>query len=77
MAITLDNDIPLPTVDMTKKKSDERILMETMNVGQSFFTSEKTLGTLTGMARACRPNKYNLRTVSENGIEGVRVWRNH
>jgi hypothetical protein len=49
-----------------------------MNVGDSFFVAGKTSGGLGAIARAYssrNPEDFVARNVTENGIEGCRIWR--
>jgi hypothetical protein len=49
-----------------------------MDVGSSFFVKKISLNSMSAAARRrgqSHNEKYTARTVTENGIKGVRVWR--
>ena len=46
-----------------------------MELGDSFFAPGATVISLHGCARRHRPKRFTCRTLVENGIPGVRVWR--
>jgi hypothetical protein len=74
----LDDNVPIPETSRGERPS--KYPWDTMNVGQSFFVpgaKQSTFNTLT----AGRTKKYNgerkfiSKAVTEDGVEGVRVWR--
>ena len=46
-----------------------------MELGDSFFAPGATVIGLHGCARRHRPMRFTCRSVVENGVAGVRVWR--
>ena len=63
--ITIDKDVPLPLGRATKYPFHE------MKIGDSFFVPNvKAVG-----VHHYKPKLFMRRTVIENGIKGVRVWR--
>lgn len=71
--ITLDDNVPMPTVSRAAAKLYP---WDTMDVGQSFFVPNgKTIGTQASKAGAKYGVKFTCRKVTEHGVEGVRVWR--
>jgi hypothetical protein len=48
-----------------------------MELGDSFFAPGGTVIGLHGCARRHRPMRFTCRSVVENGVAGVRVWRIH
>ena len=73
--IAIDNDIPIPEV-----KHRIRYPFEQMQVGQSFFVPEprsKTVRSSVGhyQRRSDSTAEFITRTLTENGVKGIRVWR--
>ena len=46
-----------------------------MDVGDSFFAPGSSVIGIHGCARRHRPMRFTCRSVVENGIAGIRVWR--
>jgi hypothetical protein len=46
-----------------------------MEVGDSFFAPGSSVIGIHGCARRHRPMKFTCRSVVENGVAGIRVWR--
>jgi hypothetical protein len=46
-----------------------------MEVGDSFFAPRASVIGLHGCARRHRPKRFTCRSLVENGVGGVRVWR--
>ncbi|MEY3082422.1 MAG: hypothetical protein RJA94_2407 [Pseudomonadota bacterium] len=46
-----------------------------MEVGDSFFSPGSSVIGIHGCARRHRPMKFTCRSVVENGVAGIRVWR--
>jgi hypothetical protein len=46
-----------------------------MEVGDSFFSPRSSVIGIHGCARRHRPMKFTCRSVVENGVAGIRVWR--
>lgn len=74
-AITLDNNVAIPEIAHTLKYPFEQ-----MAVGQSFFVPEAKARNVRSSVghyqrRETVAAKFITRTVTEEGIKGVRVWR--
>ena len=70
----IDKGVPIPL----KGARGSKYPFAEMVVGESFFVPEKTPSQITpiGIHHAKRLGfKFTPRTVIENGIKGVRVWR--
>ena len=67
----IEDDIPVPGTDGLHG------ILRRMQPSQSLFVSDVKIGDLSGVSKAARRNgaKYTCRTVVENGVKGVRVWR--
>ena len=46
-----------------------------MEVGDSFFSPRSSVIGIHGCARRHRPMKFTCRSVVENSVAGIRVWR--
>lgn len=46
-----------------------------MEIGDSFFAPGSSVIGIHGCARRHRPMKFTCRSVVENGVAGIRVWR--
>ena len=46
-----------------------------MEVGQSFLVIGRTSGSIQNDAKYHRPRRYKCRTVTKNGVTGIRVER--
>lgn len=46
-----------------------------MNIGDSFFIPGKTSQSISTNFGHHKPMKFSARTMEENGVKGVRVWR--
>lgn len=46
-----------------------------MEVGDSFFAPGSSVIGIHGCARRHRPMKFTCRSMVENGVAGIRVWR--
>lgn len=79
-SFTIDQGIPLPS-----KARSSKYPFADMSVGDSFFIAESSDQTtfrakssvysaMTKYAKATG-TKYTIRSVSENGVNGLRVWR--
>lgn len=47
----------------------------TMEIGDSFFVPNVVIETISSATRNFRQYKFTCRTLTENGIKGVRCWR--
>lgn len=70
MNVVIEKGIPLPSRQIPKKYP-----FGEMEVGDSFFVSDVSVGLLHAHARRYAPWRYTCRTVVEGDVKGVRVWR--
>lgn len=84
--VTSDRDIfgierrPLCTIEITKgvpapRGRKSKYPFREMEIGDSFFAPGSSVIGIHGCARRHRPMKFTCRSVVENGIAGIRVWR--
>jgi hypothetical protein len=88
----LDPSIVRPGTGLERKREDEieitkgvptphrgrsKYPFRHMELGDSFFAPGGTVIGLHGCARRHRPMRFTCRSVVENGVAGVRVWRIH
>ena len=71
--IKIDKNVPLPNPDGFQGKYPWR----KMEVGDSFFVVGKKTNSLTGCAYKLKElgMRFAFRTVTEDGVKGVRAWR--
>lgn len=69
--IKVDKDIPMPP----RRKERRKWPFDEMNVGDSFFAPEVKAAHFGPYARRLLPKRFTTRTVTENDIRGIRVWR--
>lgn len=70
MTIQIDKNVPRTT--------RRKYPFKDMEVGDSFFAPDKTTHSMGGAiahAKNTLGGQYAMRTVTENGVSGVRVWR--
>lgn len=73
--IKIDTDIPVPTGGTCKYP------LRAMKIGDSFFAPGRASQSITGSFAHARQRmnaptaKWTTRTITENGVKGVRVWR--
>ena len=65
---TIDKNIPIP-------KRRTKWPFADMEVGDSFFAPGFASDEFSGRTKHYAPKKFTVRTVIENGVRGVRVWR--
>lgn len=76
----IEDDIPVTNL-WPKKRCEFTEAIRDLKVGQSFFapgeTTEKAYLSWSVVKRnpESKGNKYTSRTLQENGVRGVRVWR--
>lgn len=70
MAIAIQKNIPAPPINRVSVYP-----FREMEVGDSFFVTGVPIAGIHGCARRHRPKRFACRTVCENGVRGVRVWR--
>lgn len=77
MQIEVTNTVPVPA--SRSRKGTCKYPFATMNVGDSFFVALSThtfdAYIRSWKARSQSTFKFTVRTVTENGVKGVRVWR--
>lgn len=71
--LKIDKGIPVPT-GHCKSKGMTYVLRK-MEVSDSMFVAGSTPNRVIGVAARLTPWKFLSRTVTENGVKGVRVWR--
>lgn len=67
--IEINKGLPTPRGRKTKYPFRE------MDVGDSFFAPGSSVIGIHGCARRHRPMKFTCRSMVENGVAGIRVWR--
>jgi len=78
MAIQIDNNIQIPTAGRGRgARSEELMVILTLEVGQSFFAPDKraNLGAKIRNAKKLTGRRFTVRACEEKGISGTRVWR--
>ena len=72
--IKMDTGIPIPET----RGQSPGIPLATMEVGHSFFVP-RTIGSVSSSIshhKVRNPGKnFTVRTVTENGVKGIRIWR--
>jgi len=72
--VKLDDDIPMPRAGVASTRNC-RYPLATMGVGQSFAAPVDQSTNIGGRFHSLKPKKFARRTVIENDIKVVRVWR--
>lgn len=67
---TIEKGIPIP-----QRKMDAKYPFKEMEVGDSFFTTGTPASYISLHTRLLKPKKFSCRTVVENGVKGLRIWR--
>lgn len=67
--IEITKDVPTPRGRRSKYP------FRGMEIGDSFFAPGSSVIGIHGCARRHRPMRFTCRSVVENGIGGIRVWR--
>lgn len=76
MTIQIDKGIPLAPSQPGKGGGRKTIYpWRQMEVGDSFFVPDRTIRSFSGSAAQHRPRRFSMRTVVENGVSGIRIWR--
>lgn len=68
-AISITKGLPTP------HRGRAKYPFRDMEVGDSFFAPHASVIGLHGCARRHRPKRFTCRSLVENGVAGVRVWR--
>jgi hypothetical protein len=74
--ITIDRDIPIPSNYQVGQPA--KYPFRAMEIGDSFFVAGKKTGMISGSIQGHRKRyggRFVTRTVVEDGVMGVRVWR--
>ena len=78
----ISSDIPLPSIQRGGGVRESKYPFSKLEIGQSFFvksTPKAFASTISGQnrkfAKSTPKRKFTLRAVTENGVNGVRVWR--
>lgn len=71
---------PTPAISITKGMPAPRgrrakYPFRDMEIGDSFFAPGSSVIGIHGCARRHRPMRFTCRTVVEDGVAGIRVWR--
>ena len=74
MEIKIDKNVEL-SPSMTGRSKKSKYPFAELEIGDSFFVEGKTAGQFGGWRNYHRPKKFSERTVIENGVKGLRVWR--
>ena len=69
----IDKDIPIPKIS-GRTGCPPKYPFRMMEVGDSFFIAGKS-ATISGLFLRYMPRKFTCRSVVENDISGVRIWR--
>ena len=72
----IDDNIPLPKIEGRGARTIYPLT--DLKIGQSFFVQNKKIGNFASTTQAAEKRsgmKFALRSVTENGVAGVRVWR--
>lgn len=72
MTFEIDDDVPLSSAHRRKYPYRD------LRIGQSFFVPDATHQLISGSMHPAKKRlgrKFTARTVTENGVKGVRVWR--
>lgn len=73
--IKIDKGVPIPKAELGRNR---KYPWDELQVGDSFFVPGKTRATFNGFASRFKKTHgihFTLRTVTENDIKGVRIWR--
>lgn len=66
----IQKNVPIP-----QNKIASKYPFKDMEIGDSFFASGIPATYISLHSRMLRPMKFSCRTVTENGVRGLRVWR--
>jgi hypothetical protein len=71
--VSIEGNKAIPDADVGRRR---RYPWKEMKVGDSFFSKAKGFETLASRAnRVYFPRKWTWRTVTEEGVKGIRAWR--
>lgn len=68
----IEKDIPLP---VQRNPRTKYAFLGQMEKGESVFMPDLKIGTLPSLVVVYRPKRFTGRTVTEQDVKGVRVWR--
>lgn len=66
----IEKGVPIP-----QKQLDTKYPFRSMDIGDSFFTTGTPASYISLHTRLLRPKRFSCRTVIENGVKGLRIWR--
>lgn len=69
MTITIDKNVPPPP----ERRGAKQYPVDSLGIGESFFAPGVKLNNVS--TSYYKPKVFVRRTVTENGVTGVRVWR--
>ena len=69
VVIQICKGVPTPTGRRSKYPFRD------MEIGDSFFSPGSSVIGIHGCARRHRPKRFTCRSVDEDGVAGIRVWR--
>jgi hypothetical protein len=84
MTYKIDDDVPLPAIRVGRPPAAATLTVRSLRPGQSAFFPEYSTGQskagnkrldITRIVQSEPTSKWTTRTVTENGVRGVRVWR--
>lgn len=71
----IDDEIEINKGLPTPQRGRTKYPFRDMELGDSFFAPGASVISLHGCARRHRPMRFTCRSLVENGVAGVRVWR--
>lgn len=74
MQFKIDDNIPIPP-KTSGNGAKRKYPFDDLAVGQSCFVPAKKSAAITAVFRTYKPKKFTVRTVTESGVTGARVWR--
>lgn len=69
MEFKIEKNVPMP-----RSMPRSKFPFASMEVGDSCFL-EKEISCIHAYTRHLKPKKFSGRTVTEDGIKGIRIWR--
>lgn len=74
--IQIDKGVPIPP--HVRGQGAPKYPWREMEIGDSFFVSDRhrrSISAAASSARQHRGHQFATRSVTENGVDGIRVWR--
>jgi hypothetical protein len=75
MSVQIDKHVPIPLQASGHRQAARKYPTNIMEVGDSFFVPDKQAQQFGYLNTHYAPKKFTAKTLTENGVEGVRVWR--